>query len=76
MSNILKSEDDLAIVKSTIYLAKQLSCSTVAEGVEDAQTGQLLKSLGCDHAQGYYYSKPLKRESFLEFADSHRAATQ
>lgn|GEM_PF-665951 len=76
VSNILKSEDDLAIVKSTIYLAKQLSCSTVAEGVEDAQTGQLLKSLGCDHAQGYYYSKPLKRESFLEFADSHRAATQ
>ncbi|MAD16963.1 MAG: GGDEF-domain containing protein [Alteromonadaceae bacterium] len=76
VSNILKSEDDLAIVKSTIYLAKNLGCNIVAEGVEDAQTGQLLKSLGCDHAQGYYYSKPLKIESFIEFAKSHRTVTQ
>jgi EAL domain-containing protein (putative c-di-GMP-specific phosphodiesterase class I) len=31
----------------------------IAEGVEDGQTAKLLKEMGCDQVQGYYYAKPM-----------------
>ena len=73
ISDMVRNKDDLAIVKSTIYLAQHLGCNIVAEGVEDVQTSHLLKTLGCDYAQGYYFSKPLKIESFIHFAESYRS---
>ena len=50
---------DTAIVGATIALADALGMETVAEGVEEA--GQLahLERLGCDRAQGYFFSRPL-----------------
>ena len=37
---------------------------TIAEGVEDKEQSQILKNLGCDEIQGYYYSKPIKDEDY------------
>ena len=39
----------------------------MAEGVETREQADFLKSINCDVAQGYYYSKPLDVESFKEY---------
>lgn len=58
VSRLLTSDRDRAIITSTIGLAHALGQAVVAEGIEDEATFQLLAALGCDHAQGYYLSKP------------------
>ena len=50
---------DATIVKSTIELAHNMGLAVVAEGVEGAAAVQLLRTLGCDLAQGEYISGPL-----------------
>ena len=40
-------------------MAHDLGISVVAEGVEDEAVLQLLASMGCDHVQGYHFTKPL-----------------
>ena len=53
------NQEDFAIVKSTIELAKSLGLETVIEGVEDNEQLKILKQLNADTIQGYIYSKPL-----------------
>jgi diguanylate cyclase (GGDEF)-like protein len=50
--------EDAAIVKAVIHMAHALGLSTVAEGVETAEQLAALRSLGCDRAQGFYFSRP------------------
>lgn len=45
-------------------MAKKIKVDTVAEGVETKEHVALLKELGCDIAQGYYYSKPVTVSEF------------
>jgi len=59
VSNLATDAVTATIVKSTIELGHNLGLSVVAEGVEDAAGLKLLKDLGCDQAQGYFFSKPL-----------------
>jgi diguanylate cyclase (GGDEF)-like protein len=58
---------DAAIVKAVVQLAHNFGMHTVAEGVEDQQTLNLLMQLKCDLIQGYYYSKPLPMEAFVKY---------
>ena len=48
-----------AVARAVIDLAHVLLMTTVAEGVEDEQTAQLLRLYGCDVVQGYLYSAPV-----------------
>lgn len=48
----------LRMVKSIISLAKSLGIEVTAEGVEKKEDLEMLISLGCDNAQGYYFSRP------------------
>ena len=48
------------IVRSTIDLGHNLGLQVVAEGVEDAAVWNMLRTLGCDDAQGYFMSRPLE----------------
>lgn len=58
--NLMQQENNnYSIVKSLIFLAHQLNCSVVAEGVETKELADQLIYLECDYLQGYYYSKPL-----------------
>jgi len=52
------NERDTELVRATIHLGHALGLRVVAEGIEDAPTLDLLTSLGCDLAQGYFISKP------------------
>ncbi|MFI3249989.1 MAG: EAL domain-containing protein [Eubacteriales bacterium] len=54
------------ILSSIVQMAKNLQLDTVGEGVETDEQLALLKALGCDMVQGYYYSKPLNGEEFME----------
>jgi EAL domain-containing protein (putative c-di-GMP-specific phosphodiesterase class I) len=57
--NMDTDENDAAIVRSTIDLARNLGLAIVAEGVETEAIWQTLAALGCDTAQGHYLSHPL-----------------
>ena len=48
-----------AIVEAIISLAHNLSLDVVAEGIELPIQEEILKEIGCDYGQGYYYSKPM-----------------
>jgi diguanylate cyclase (GGDEF)-like protein len=52
-------EDDKLIVGTTIGMGHNFGLRVIAEGVEDGQTAKLLKEMGCDQVQGYYYAKPM-----------------
>lgn len=56
--SIESSPRDLAIVRSTVELARQLGMRVVAEGVESSEAYELLASVGCDWAQGYVIAAP------------------
>jgi diguanylate cyclase (GGDEF)-like protein len=58
------SDRDNALVTSIVDLGHHLGLSVVAEGVENAATMSALRSLGCDVAQGYYFSRPQDAVNF------------
>jgi len=62
--DLVGSNDDIIIVRSTIELAHNMQLKVVAEGVETAACLQLLSEMGCDIAQGYPLSKPLAAPAF------------
>lgn len=57
-----------AVVKSIITLAKSLDMETVAEGVEEREQVEMLKSAGCDYIQGYVFARPMDIASFEALA--------
>jgi diguanylate cyclase (GGDEF)-like protein len=61
--DMLTNEHDAAIVRSIIDLGHQLDRVIVAEGVESREVLERLREYGCDLAQGYFFSRPLSRES-------------
>ena len=50
-------------------LAHGLGASVVAEGIETPAELELLVQLGADHAQGYHFSPPVDRESFIRMLE-------
>jgi diguanylate cyclase (GGDEF)-like protein len=54
-----RDQNDTAIVRSVVALAKSLSLATTAEGIETREQLEELKALGCDRGQGYYVARPL-----------------
>ena len=65
-ANIIDNPDNGFITKSIIDLANSLGLQTVAEGIEDADTLQLLNEWECELGQGFYLSKPLPINVFAD----------
>jgi diguanylate cyclase (GGDEF)-like protein/PAS domain S-box-containing protein len=60
--------DDGVIVRTIVELAHNLGRRVIAEGVETAEQLARLRALGCEHAQGFYFARPLppgEAEAFL-----------
>lgn len=66
ISNVLSNKSDSMVVKSTIELAHQLGMRVVAEGVENAEIQDYLRSLDCDLIQGYHTGKPVPFDVFYD----------
>ena len=64
ITDISSDNDDVAIVEAVLGLGKHFNMKVVAEGVEDEEQLNFLKSQGCDIAQGYYISKALSPEQY------------
>ena len=62
--DILTDFNDRAIIEAIITLAKSLNLEIVAEGVESIEQSDFLKSIGCNIAQGFLYSKPIEASEF------------
>ena len=73
VSAMSSEEKDAFIVRSTITLGKNLGFRVVAEGVEDADTFEELRQLGCDDAQGFLMSRPLPADELLRWLDGWAA---
>ncbi|MFL9879744.1 EAL domain-containing protein [Herbaspirillum rhizosphaerae] len=71
--NMEHDADDAKIVKSTIDLGHNLGLRVVAEGLETLAVWHLLKQMGCDQAQGYYMSKPMPGDRFIEWLEQWKA---
>ena len=63
-----KSEKFIQIL---INLSKNLEKQTVFEGVETQAQRDFLRSINCDQAQGFFYSKPLSEQDFMQFIKMH-----
>jgi EAL domain-containing protein (putative c-di-GMP-specific phosphodiesterase class I)/CRP-like cAMP-binding protein len=58
------------LVKSIIGLAHNMGIKVIAEGIEHEREAILLKELGCEEAQGYWFAKPLPLEDAIKFVQS------
>lgn len=58
-------------IKILVDLSKNLKKHTIFEGVETQGQRDFLKSINCDQVQGFFYSKPLSEEEFIQFLDEH-----
>jgi len=65
IAGLVADEHDSVIVRSMIDLTRQLGYSVVAEGVESGQQAAMLGELGCELAQGFWYSRPTSQSDFL-----------
>lgn len=70
VSEIMNSPSDQALVKSIITLADSLKIEVLAEGIETKEQEISLTGLGCDYAQGFFYSKPLPIEDIPAFINN------
>ena len=66
VSDITTDSDDRAVVESIIVLARSLGLKVVAEGVETAEQFEFLRSRGCDEIQGFYFSRAVSEDIFLQ----------
>lgn len=71
--DINHDHDDASIVEAVIRLAHSLRLKVVAEGVEDQSQLEILRKHNCDMIQGYFYSRPLAAEDFIEWAKENQA---
>jgi diguanylate cyclase (GGDEF)-like protein len=69
----LSDSDDHVIVRSIVDLARTLGLRSVAEGVEDAETADMLVKMGCDAAQGWHLGRPMDAESATRLLRSLRS---
>ena len=67
---IHENKTTLRVVELIVEMAKSLGFVVVAEGVENETQYQLLKQVGCDCVQGYYFSRPLPVADFEAFVET------
>ncbi|NOR87021.1 MAG: EAL domain-containing protein [Bacteroidales bacterium] len=73
--DIPTDSNDRAICSAIIVLGKALGLTVIAEGVENSQQVEFLKSHDCDQAQGYLYAKPMAEKELLIFLENHKTQT-
>ncbi|MDD6190490.1 MAG: EAL domain-containing protein [Firmicutes bacterium] len=60
----LDRDDDNGIIGDVVNMAHRMSMKVVAEGVETLEQANQLEAMGCDFAQGYYFSRPVSADDF------------
>ena len=68
------SEDGRVIIHNTVRMMQGIRKELVIEGVETREEVEALSEMSCDFIQGFYYSKPLPVEAFVQFLKDHNLA--
>jgi EAL domain-containing protein (putative c-di-GMP-specific phosphodiesterase class I) len=74
VGNIIESQRSLDLVRSIVGIGKNLNMAVIAEGVETWEQARALSELGCDHAQGYYFSEPITEYQLMSALSAYRLA--
>jgi len=67
IADICERGEDYNLVKTIIEMARNFKMSTVAEGVETKEQMLLLRAMGCDYGQGFYFSRPLTADALVDY---------
>jgi EAL domain-containing protein (putative c-di-GMP-specific phosphodiesterase class I) len=59
VTGLLEGGESEAIVRAVLAMARSLGMRVTAEGVETVEQARVLKAMGCDSMQGYYFSRPV-----------------
>jgi diguanylate cyclase (GGDEF) domain len=70
--NVTDADRANVVVKNIIDLAKSLHMTVVAEGIEQQEQVDFLRTTECDLIQGYFYSKPISSKDFEEYMSKHK----
>lgn len=68
-----KKEKSEIILTNTVNMVSSLGAHIVAEGVETEEMAQGLADMGVHYLQGYYYSRPISEEAYIEFIKEKQA---
>lgn len=60
------------ILEHTVQMMQSINKQLVTEGAETAENVELLKRMGCDYIQGFFFSRPLPEKEFIRFMETHR----
>jgi len=69
VADILQDEDDLALTRAVIGMARSLGVVVVAEGIEELGQYELLRDAGCELGQGYWLGQPMVNEDFIRLIE-------
>ncbi len=72
VSTIATDDFSREVIVAAIKLARQQGMRLVAEGVEDRQTWDIIREMGIEYAQGYYFAKPMDATNFCEYITSQQ----
>ena len=72
VSRMTENARNTHIVQSSLYMARELSIKTIAEGVEGKGVYAFLMASGCNEVQGYLISRPVPRDDFIELCRSNK----
>jgi diguanylate cyclase (GGDEF)-like protein len=67
IQNIEEQEHNKNIVKAIIQISNSLNVKVIAEGVETKKIADLLRAMGCQIGQGYFWAKPIMEDEFIEY---------
>ena len=73
VNGIERREKNLEITQTIINLAHSLKLDVVAEGVETQEQLDILRSLDCEYAQGYFFSRPIDEQAIVAFLTQSNA---
>jgi len=66
VQHVAEDPEDRAIAETVVSLARAIEVAVVAEGVETPEQDQVLRSMGCDFVQGFYYARPMPAAALAE----------
>jgi EAL domain-containing protein (putative c-di-GMP-specific phosphodiesterase class I) len=64
VNSMTEVSNDKILCEAIIVMAKKLGIQVVAEGIETSEQLNILKNMGCEYGQGYYFSKPVSKSQF------------
>lgn len=74
--NVTMGAQDQAICEAIVVMAHKIGMLVIAEGIETSEQYELMKSIGCDFAQGFLFSKPVNKDGIISLLETTSSLQQ